>query len=197
MVNLVSFNKLLNAYYRRRESVSCIPFFLPPFLPRSLRVYNYFSSLSFLHSRRFRSILYAYVYIRGCMCTTYCMQVLCADGFPLRKMMRVVRMICDVHEKVNLSIPFLLFFHACPVYTHGCLSPPLSLSLSLSPFLASIQNPSSLPLPSCFPISSSFLPPSFIPMVWICSNLFPDFIPDRLSFRSFSNDTGQFLTFTY
>lgn len=64
MVNLVSFNKLLNAYYRRRESVSCIPFFLPPFLPRSLRVYNYFSFLSFLHSRRFRSILYAYVYIQ-------------------------------------------------------------------------------------------------------------------------------------
>ena len=120
------------------------------------------------------------------MYTTYCMQVLCADGFPRRKMMRVVRMICDVHEKVNLSIPFFLFFHACSIYTHGSLS----LSLSTLPSLAFTQNPSSLPLPLCFPISSSFLPPSFIPMVWICSNLFPDFIPDRLSFRSFSNDTG-------
>lgn len=62
------------------------------------------------------------------MYTTYCMQVLCADGFPRRKMMRVVRMICDVHEKVNLSIPFFLFFHACSIYTHGSLSLYSSLS---------------------------------------------------------------------
>ena len=124
------------------------------------------------------------------MYTTYCMQLLCADGFPLRKMMRVVRMICDVHEKVNLSIPFCLFFHSCSVYTHGSLSLlfPFSHPFRILPLSRSRY---------AFPISSSFLPPSFIPMVWICSNLFPDFIPNRLSFRSFSNDTGQFLTFTY
>ena len=99
--------------------------------------------------------IYKYIYVDVCTQRIVCNCCVLTD-FHSGKMMRVVRMICDVHEKVNLSIPFCLFFHSCSVYTHG--------SLSLS-FLSYIHSESFLS-PAPVMLSQSPLP-SFLPLSFL------------------------------
>ena len=197
MVNLVSFNKLLNAYYRRRESVSCIPFFLPPFLPRSLRVYNYFSVLSFLHSRRFRSILYAYVYIQYIYTWMYVHNVLYASAVCWRISTQENDARCSYDlrcaRKSESQHPFLSFL-SCLFHLHARLSLSLSLLFPLSHSLRILPlSRSRYAFPSPLP---SFLPLSFL---WFGSARIYFLIsyPIVFLFVRFRMIQGQFLTFTY